>query len=326
MIRYHNARLAAGVFFLVLLAACTTPQTTALRSALPAGVPPYAELEQVVFFPQEKHQCGPASLAMALRHAGRNIEPEQLEPFLYLPEKQGSLQAEMLAAARRHGALAYMLEPELRDVLAELAAGNPVVVLQNLGLGWYPVWHYAVAVGYDMRSKEMILRSGTERRQVMPFATFENTWARSAHWAMVVLPPERIPETASAERYTRSLAALEHTSPASRLEPAYSAAMLRWPGSLVTMIAAGNFAYKSGRLDQAHEIFLRATREHPDSVAAFNNLAQTLSDSGKYEAALLAARHAVAMGGALNTQARSTLAEIERHIADDPKKSGAGSN
>jgi predicted Zn-dependent protease len=319
MIRYHNARLAAGVFFLALLAACATPQTTALRSALPAGVPPHAELDQVVFFPQEEHQCGPASLAMALQHAGRNIEPEQLEPFLYLPEKQGSLQAEMLAAARRHGALAYMLEPELRDVLAELAAGNPVVVLQNLGLGWYPVWHYAVAVGYDMRSKEMILRSGTERRQVMPFATFENTWARSAHWAMVVLPPERIPETASAERYTRSLAALEHTSPASRLEPAYSAAMLRWPGSLVTMIAAGNFAYKSGRLDQAHEIFLRATREHPDSVAAFNNLAQTLSDSGKYEAALLAARHAVAMGGALNAQARSTLAEIERHIADDQK-------
>lgn len=320
MICWHNARRTAGVFFVVLLAACSTPQTTALRSALPAGVPVRAELGQVVFYSQEEHQCGPASLAMALQHAGQNIEPEQLKPFLYLPEKQGSLQVEMLAAARRYGTLAYVLKPELQDVITEIAAGNPVLVLQNLGLSWYPVWHYAVVIGYDIHSKEMILRSGTERRQVMPFFTFENTWARSAHWAMVVLPPGRIPKTASAEGYIKSLIALEHTGTATDMWPAYSAAMLRWPDSLVAKMAAGNFAYKSGQLDQAHAIFLQATQEHPDSVAAFNNLAQTLSDLGRYEAALLAARHAVSLGGALNAQARSTLAEIEQRIADGSKK------
>lgn len=317
---WHNARQSAGVFFLVLLAACATPQTRALRSTLPAGIPAQAELDQVLFFPQEEHQCGPASLAMALQHAGQNVEPEQLKPFLYLPEKQGSLQAEMLAAARRHGALAYQLKPELQDVLTEVAAGNPVLVLQNLGLSWYPVWHYAVVIGYDVRSEEMIMRSGTERRQLMPFITFENTWARSAHWAMVVLPPGRIPETASAEGYIQSLVALEHTSPASDLWPAYRAAMARWPDSLVTKMAAGNSAYNSGQLNQAQAVFLQATQDHPDSVAAFNNLAQTLSDLGKHEAALLAARHAVSLGGALNAQARSTLAEIEQRIADDSKK------
>lgn len=316
---WHNARQSAGVFFLVLLAACATPQTKALRGSLPAGIPAQAELDQVVFFPQEEHQCGPASLAMALQHAGQDVQPEQLKPFLYLPEKQGSLQAEMLAATRRYGMLAYALRPELQDVLTEVAAGNPVLVLQNLGLSWYPVWHYAVVIGYDIRSEEMILRSGTERRQLMPFSTFENTWARSAHWAMVVLPPGQIPKTASAEGYIKSLIALEHTNPAKGVWPAYSAAMLRWPDSLVTKMAAGNFAYKSGQLNQAQVIFQQATQEHPDSVAAFNNLAQTLSDLGKYEAALLAARHAVSMGGTLNAQARSTLAEIEQHIADDKK-------
>lgn len=320
MTRWHNARQSAGVFFLVLLSACATPQTRALRGTLPAGIPAHAELDQVVFFPQEEHQCGPASLAMALQHAGQDIQPEQLKPFLYLPEKQGSLQAEMLAAARRHGALAYQLKPELQHVLTEVAAGNPVLVLQNLGLSWYPVWHYAVVIGYDVRSEEMIMRSGTERRQLMPFITFENTWARSARWAMVVLPPGRIPETASADGYIQSLIALEHTSPATDLWPAYRAAMTRWPDSLATKMAAGNFAYNSGQLDRAQAIFLRATQDHPDSAAAFNNLAQTLSDLGKHEAALLAARHAVSLGGALNAQARSTLAEIEQRIADDSKK------
>jgi tetratricopeptide (TPR) repeat protein len=174
-------------------------------------------------------------------------------------------------------------------------------------------------IGYDIRSEEMILRSGIERRQPMPLITFENTWARSTHWAMVVLPPGQIPKTSSPDGYIKSLIALEHTNPAKDLWPAYSAAMLRWPDSLVTKMAAGNFAYKSGQLNQAQAIFLQATQEHPDSVAAFNNLAQTLSDLGKYDEALLAARHAVSLGGALNAQARSTLAEIAQRIADDKK-------
>ena len=131
----------------------------------------------------------------------------------------------------------------------------------------------------------------------------------------LLLPPGQIPKTASAEGYIQSLIALEHTNPAKDVWPAYSAAMLRWPDSLVTKMAAGNFAYKSGQLDQAHAIFLQATQAHPDSVAAFNNLAQTLGDLGKYDAALLAARHAVSMGGTLNAQARSTLAEIEQRIS-----------
>jgi len=315
MISWQNARNLSGVFFLVLLAACATPQTAALRAAPPADLPVRAELDQVVFYPQEEHQCGPASLAMSLQYAGQNVAPDQLKTSLYLPEKQGSLQAEMLATARRYGMLAYVLKPELRDVLAEVAAGNPVLVLQNLGLSWYPLWHYAVVVGYDVQTREMILRSGTERRQLLPFITFENTWARSAYWAVVVLPPGRIPKTANAEDYVLSSLALEHTSPSSDAAPAYLAAILHWPDSLVAKMAAGNFTYQHGRLDQAQAIFRQATQEHPDSVAAFNNLAQTLSDLGEHQEALLAARHAVDMGGTLNAQARGTLAEIEQRIA-----------
>jgi tetratricopeptide (TPR) repeat protein len=319
MISWHDARRLAGVFILALLAACVTPQTAALRSAPPAGLPERAELEQVVFYAQEEHQCGPAALAMALQHAGYNVAPGQLTALLYLPAKQGSLQAEMLASARRNGALAYVLQPQLQDVLREVAAGNPVLVLQNLGLDWYPLWHYAVVVGYDVRKEEMILRSGLERRQLLSFVTFEHTWARSGHWAMLVLAPGRMAQTASAEGYASSLIALQHSSPQTDVWPAYRAAMQRWPDNLVTQIAAGNFAYQRGELTQAQEIFRQAAQSHPDSVAALNNLAQTLSELGKHAEALLLARRAVALGGPLNAQARSTLAEIEQHLAADRK-------
>jgi len=76
-------------------------------------------------------------------------------------------------------------------LFTEIAAGHPVIVLQNLAFDWYPVWHYAVAVGYDLDAQEITLRSGRERRLQLPLGTFEDTWRRGGHWAMLALPPLR---------------------------------------------------------------------------------------------------------------------------------------
>lgn len=306
------ARPIAGVFILLLLAACSTPQIRALRSVAPANLPARAELSTVAYFPQDEKQCGPASLAMVFHSAGLNIQPGQLKDSLYLPDKQGSLQVEMLATARRHGLLAYLLQPELQALLTEVAAGNPVVVLQNLGLSWYPVWHYAVVIGYDRENEEILLRSGPDQRLILPFTTFEHTWARSKHWAMVALPPARIPQTATPENHVQSIAALHHSSTNTDVWPAYNAAMQHWPDSLLVKIAAGNHAYSRGDLQLAEQVFFSATQAHPDSAAAFNNLAQTLSDLGKHEAALQAIRRALHIGGPLEANVRKTLTEIEQ--------------
>lgn len=316
MLHPFNARALAGVLFLLALGACSTPQTSALRRAAPAGLPVHSELSTVTFYPQEEYQCGPATLAMVMHTEGVQVGPGQLREFLYLPEKQGSLQVEMLATTRRYGLLAYLLKPELADILAEVAAGNPVIVLQNLGLSWYPLWHYAVVIGYDLHREEIILRSGENERLILPFTTFEHTWARSQHWAMLALPLSRLPQTALPENLLQSLAALAHSSPDTNTLPAYTAALQRWPENLLVQVAAGNHAYNQGKLDQAEQIFLTATQAHPDSAAAFNNLAQTLSDLGKYEAALKAIRQALEIGGPLTPLMRQTLAEIEQKKRD----------
>jgi len=133
------------------------PQTAELRRALPQGIPESTELREVPFFPQEAYQCGPASLATVLAASGVKVTPEDLLPQVYLPERKGSLQVEMLAAARRHGVVSYQLAPRFEDLLRELAAGNPVIVLQNLSVG--DGWHYAVAVGYDYDGGRLVLRS-----------------------------------------------------------------------------------------------------------------------------------------------------------------------
>ena len=316
----RDARLLAGVLLLCLGACANTPQTRLALDSPSVSLPRHTELAGVPFFAQAAFQCGPASLAMSLNAAGIAVTPETLKPELYLPDRHGSLQVEMLAATRRHGATAYQLAPELNDMLREIAAGTPVVVLQNLAFGWYPVWHYAVAIGYDLDRAEIILRSGLEQRQILPMTTFEHTWARSNYWAMVVSPPGKIPETAEASHFIAAVSALEKISDPERAQSTYIAALNRWPGNLSAQIGVGNTAYRLHDLARAETAFRQAAQDHPDSVAAFNNLAQTLADQSRYEEAMETARRAVSMGGPLFQTAQETLADIERRMKHSLKK------
>ncbi len=309
------ARHLAGVLILALAGCATAPPPPELTSEnTSAALPRKVELDAVPYFPQEDFQCGPSALAMVLNHAGVSTDPEALKPEVYLPEREGSLQVEMAATVRRHGRVAYLLEPALGDILEEVARGTPVVVLQNLVLDWYPVWHYAVVIGYDLERKEIILRSGREQRQTLSFITFQNTWARSEHWAMVAVPPERVPATAQEARYVAAVNALGKTGKLQEARAAYQAAAVRWPQSLGVQIGLGNVAYLLKRLDEAEQVFRRAVDGHPDSVAALNNLAQTLSDLGRDEEALGYVQKAVALGGPLQDIARATQADIERKL------------
>ncbi len=311
----RNARSLVGVFLLCLGACATPPQTRLMLASPPASLSRHAELTNVPYFAQDAYQCGPASLAMVLNATGFAVTPDTLKPELYLPDRHGSLQVEMLAATRRNGAVAYQLAPDLNDVLREVASGTPVVVLQNLAFSWYPVWHYAVVIGYDLDRAEMILRSGPEQRQRLPMRTFEYTWARSGYWAMVALPPGQIPATAEATSYVAAVSALEKISGPERVQRTYIAALNRWPENLSAQIAVGNNAYQLHDLDRAETAFRQAAHDHPDSVAALNNLAQTLSDLGGYKEALDVARRAVSLGGPLSETAQQTLADIENKLA-----------
>jgi tetratricopeptide (TPR) repeat protein len=310
----RDARFLVGVF-LLCLAACSNPSKTRLVLGSPtSSLPRHAEITEVPFFAQDAFQCGPAALAMSLNAAGIIVTPEILKPEVYLPDRHGSIQVEMLAAIRRHGAIAYQLASELNDILREIAAGTPVVVLQNLAFGWYPIWHYAVAIGYDLDRAEIIMRSGSEQREILPMETFEYTWARSDYWAMVAMPPGKIPESAEESSFIAAVSAAEKIMDPERSLRTYIAALNRWPGNLTAQIGVGNAAYRLNDLDQAEKAFRQAAQDHPDSVAAFNNLAQTLADKKRYEEALEAARRAVSLGGPLLQTAQETLSGIKRRM------------
>lgn len=305
---WRTLRLSGLLLVLALLAGCAT-QTREL-SLSHHGLPAQVELAATPFFPQEDHQCGPASLATVLVATGIRAEPTDLARQVYLPDREGSLQAEMLAGARRHGALPLLVPDTLTGAFAEVAAGRPVLVLQNLGLPISPRWHYAVLVGYDLARSEVILRSGLTRREVMAMRTFEHTWARSGYWGMLTLAPGQLPLKTDRPTLEKALAQQEKFSAPAAMAAWYERAAQRWPDSLLFQIGLGNAAAAQQKTDEAERAFRSALTLHPDSVVALNNLATVLQQQGRLTQALAFAEQAVALGGAWKSEAEATRDSI----------------
>lgn len=313
----ENARVIAGVFFLcAFLQGCTSlfPQTARLRESWPADVPPRAELTGAPFFPQSEYQCGPAALATALAHFNVPVTADDLIEQVYIPARKGSVQVEMLAAPRRYGLVSYELAPSYADVLREVAGGTPVVVLQNYGFGPFDVWHYATVIGYDTSWGTLILRSGENERKRMLLPLFEYTWKKSGHWAMVAVPPDRIPVTADRTRYLQAILAVERAKQPRAAAIAYSTFLERWPDEVGARIGLANAHYALGELAEAEQALRDALKQDPSSVAVLNNLAQTLSDAGRSEEALELIDRAAAAAGQHGETVRETRALILQRL------------
>jgi hypothetical protein len=282
-----------------------TEQILASRGALPART----EIDNVPFFPQEQYYCGPSSLAMALSWTGLAVTADDLVMAVYTPGREGTFAPDIVAAARRNGRLAVEIH-ELDDVLAELAAGHPVIVFQNLRLSLFPQWHFAVAIGYDLNERQLILRSGTTRRLVMPLDAFENTWRRADYWALVVLPPDAAPASADPGSWLTAAAGLERASRPQEAQLAYETFLARWPGNRSAQMGRANALFALNRFEGAEQAYRDIVARDPLMAEAWNNLAYALYRQGKRDEAVRAAERAVAIGGEANADYADTLKDV----------------
>jgi predicted double-glycine peptidase len=257
-----------------------------LAPDLPTGRPSRVELVDTPFFPQRDYQCGPAALATLLASAGITVQPDQLVAEVYIPGRQGSLQAEMIAATRSRGLVPYVLSPSLEALLAQLAAGQPVLVLQKTGAGPWPGWHYAVVVGYDTQTQRVVLRSGTEARLEMPASRFLATWDRAGRWALVALRPGTLPAEGDLARYMQAAAGLEAVGQSEAARRAYEAAASHWPTEPLPRLGLANLAYGQGDLAAA-----LISHSSSSPVAADKRSASSRVDSSSMTSFLMTTRY-----------------------------------
>lgn len=294
------------VLLALLLSACMTPQALDLRVQPPQS----AELSSVPFYAQRQYECGPAALAMVMTHLGSAVTPEELAPSLYIPGREGTLTDELVAQSRLRGFVPERLAPDLRVIAQAVADGSPVIVFQNNGLFWYPIWHYAVVIGVDAVRGEVILRSGEQQRLVLTWSVFDRTWSRSGRWAIRLLPVQaEWPASVSSSVVTRQLLVMAKTAAPELALAGLRRGLQRWPEEVSLWLALAQVSEQKAGLVSAERVLREGLTALPESPWLLNNLADVLIRSGRPQPALALAQRAVLQLDRAET--RATLAAAE---------------
>ncbi len=308
--RRPRPRLRGWWLGLALLAAGCAPGLQALREA---PLPARARVDGVPVIVQTRDHCGPASLAMVLAWAGFPADPRDLGPRVFTPGRKGTFSMDLAREARFRGLLAYRVRQDPADLLAEVAAGHPVLVLENRGLSWWPVYHYSVLVGYDRDLGEAVLHAGAGHPEGIRLATLLRTWRRAGSFGLVVLPPGELPAARDPRGILRARADLEEAGAHAGAAAGYGAFLARWPGEWRAALGLGACLQALGDGAGAVEALLRAHALAPARPEPLNNLALVLAGAGRREEALERAREAVAAARRLGMDPapyRDTLARI----------------
>ena len=244
------------------------------------------ELTTTPFFPQTQYQCGPASLATVLNASGLNTDPATLAGEVYIPDRKGTLQVEMIAAVRQHGRVPYEIDNDLQSIIDQLEHGLPVLVLLNLGVSAMPVYHYAVVIGYEPDSDSFIMRSGEDYRLLMSRLRFLSAWSKPGSWALTVTPIGKLPAKVNVERYLRSVIALESIGQWQAAQQSYLTLLWKWPENTLARFGLANTLRRQGKLTAAIDQYSKVLKQDGSHKPARNNLADSLLRLGRCDAAM----------------------------------------
>lgn len=248
------------------------------------------DIHGVPFYSQQEFYCGPTTLAEIFEFNGVKKSPQSIAPQLFIPKRKGSLQLEMVAAIRQEEFLAYSNRGSLVKLLQLINQNIPVIVLQNLGLSWYPLWHYSVVKGYDLQSQEFILHSADIKNRRVAMKVFERTWQRAKFWFVVALTPSQNISNLDSFTYISAAQDLISIGKGTAAIPFLQKAIKAWPENWLSYFLLANYYFeqsiKSGKaFNQAIYWFEQGFSVGKSEKNYLNNYAYALFKNGNIEQA-----------------------------------------
>lgn len=310
--------LIKNIFFLlyalvtlILVAGC------AAKDPLPFGKHYPSFALNVPFISPRSTLCGSSSIEMVAEYWQTKtsyipqLSVEQLDGLTLIPAKGGTLQIELVWAARANGLIVYPLEPTFEALFSELSEGHPVIVLVNRSYAWYPLWHYAPVTGFDGEKRTVLTHFSDQANEAIPIGTFAAVWERSNHWGVVLLPPGELPASASSKTFLRAAYAFEKTGKVREAIVAYKSALVRWPKDTDILFALANAYYNVSNVSDSEESYRKLLAIEPGHVLALNNLAVLLCHSGRTHEALSVLEKTVSDDTQMQLMLKATQKEIE---------------
>lgn len=291
------------------LTACQTPPQTKQLLAAPPDIARAHAIAQVPFYPQQEFFCGPTTLSEVAGFYGLNKSPDNIAPATFTPGLDGTLQIEMAAATRQLGMVAYEQRATMSQLLSLVADDIPVIVLQNNSIAWLPQWHYAVVIGYDLKTKEVVLHTGVTEAHRLNFSTFERTWRRANYWMLAMLPPDKTSDLLDPFIYTKACQDLINTRQTATGVAALTTATQQWPDYWLPYFLLGNH-YFSAEPEKAADWFEQGLETAWQQVAYLNNYAVLLSQLGCHQKASVLITKALQQA-----PADSTLLDSQQQIS-----------
>ncbi|WP_168171477.1 PA2778 family cysteine peptidase [Lacimicrobium sp. SS2-24] len=261
----------------VFLSGCQSPPQTERLLTTPPEIAQQHLIPDVPFYPQQQYFCGPTTLSEVASFYGLESPPQEVARNTFVPELEGSLQIEMIAAARQLGLVAYAQRGNLNQLLSLVAENMPVIVLQNNAIPLFPQWHYAVVTGYDLDTSEIILNSGITEQHHLNFSTFERTWQRGNYWMLIMLPGDKASDHLDPFVYTKACQDLLNTNQHDIGIAALMTATTQWPEYWLPYFLLGNHYFSEQPL-LAEKWFAKGLSFARQEVAYLNNYAILLSE------------------------------------------------
>lgn len=154
-----------------------------------AYVPPSGshQIAGVLFFTEDSHQCGPASLAALMAFHGKKVSPQQVALAVYRPDLKGSLNLDLMLYARAQGLCAEWRQGSHQELAERLGQGQPLMVLVDNGLGPVKKLHYMVVTGYSAQAVQV--NSGLHQGMQITWPDFLSAWGRTNYAVLLVRSP-----------------------------------------------------------------------------------------------------------------------------------------
>lgn len=292
MMHRQMRALVACAALLILLAGCASDSARFAVSQLKTeGLPTTVRLP-VQFTPQRVNHCGPAVLSMAANFAtGAMPDVNEVATHVFTPGREGTLRYDLMTGARRMGLLAVRVEG-FDAVLAEVAAGNPVILFENAGLSFVPFWHFSLLVGYDLETGLATLHSDQDAFTTMSLDRLGHIWTRGGSWALVVTQPDTLPNVKDITALLDGASGLSRVGETAAAHKAFQLIAHKFPASAIAQFSYGNAAFAQGRLNEAAQAYRQAITLGDVGGQAHNNLAYVLAKQGDNAAACKMARQA----------------------------------